>query len=159
MSGVSEKARFYLERSVPQLREWEDKEIFSKVRPVHRLSRLPALTYVPGGNPHHRQEAQRLRAQGPVARKQALGVVLVCQMGAVPRGPKKQALQATQDPPPQLGARRAGPCSRNLRAIRQQTSRERRAVARVPRLHSQRQGDEAMAQDHDQRPPHDADRP
>lgn len=31
MSGVAEKARFYLERSVPQLREWEDKELFSKV--------------------------------------------------------------------------------------------------------------------------------
>lgn len=31
MAGVAEKARFYLERAVPQLREWEDKEIFSKV--------------------------------------------------------------------------------------------------------------------------------
>lgn len=31
MAGVAEKARFYLERSVPQLREWEEKEIFSKV--------------------------------------------------------------------------------------------------------------------------------
>jgi hypothetical protein len=34
MAGVAEKARFYLERSVPQLREWEQKEIFTKVRPV-----------------------------------------------------------------------------------------------------------------------------
>lgn len=32
MSGVAEKARFYLERSVPQLREWEEKELFTKVR-------------------------------------------------------------------------------------------------------------------------------
>lgn len=31
MAGVAEKARFYLERSVPQLREWEEKEVFSKV--------------------------------------------------------------------------------------------------------------------------------
>lgn len=31
MAGVAEKARFFLERSVPQLREWEEKEIFSKV--------------------------------------------------------------------------------------------------------------------------------
>lgn len=31
MSGVTEKARFYLERSVPQLREWEEKELFTKV--------------------------------------------------------------------------------------------------------------------------------
>ncbi|UNI17490.1 U3 snoRNP protein [Purpureocillium takamizusanense] len=30
MAGVAEKARFYLERSVPQLREWEDKGVFSK---------------------------------------------------------------------------------------------------------------------------------
>ncbi|OHW94358.1 U3 small nucleolar RNA-associated protein [Colletotrichum incanum] len=28
--AVAEKARFYLERSVPQLREWEEKEIFTK---------------------------------------------------------------------------------------------------------------------------------
>lgn len=32
MSGVAEKARFYLERSVPQLREWEEKGLFSQVR-------------------------------------------------------------------------------------------------------------------------------
>lgn len=31
MSGVADKARFYLERSVPQLREWEQKEIFTQV--------------------------------------------------------------------------------------------------------------------------------
>ncbi|EGX96368.1 rRNA processing protein Utp6 [Cordyceps militaris CM01] len=31
MAGVAEKARFFLERSVPQLREWGEKEIFSKV--------------------------------------------------------------------------------------------------------------------------------
>lgn len=31
MAGVAEKARFYLERAVPQLREFEEKEIFSKV--------------------------------------------------------------------------------------------------------------------------------
>jgi U3 small nucleolar RNA-associated protein 6 len=30
MAGVAEKARFYLERSVSQLREWEEKDIFSK---------------------------------------------------------------------------------------------------------------------------------
>lgn len=31
MSNVAEKARFHLERAVPQLREFEEKEIFSKV--------------------------------------------------------------------------------------------------------------------------------
>ncbi|KAF5971526.1 u3 snoRNP-like protein [Fusarium bulbicola] len=30
MAGVADKARFYLERAVPQLREWEEKKIFSK---------------------------------------------------------------------------------------------------------------------------------
>ncbi|KAJ4024303.1 U3 snoRNP protein [Fusarium irregulare] len=30
MSGVTDKARFYLERAVPQLREWEEKGIFSQ---------------------------------------------------------------------------------------------------------------------------------
>ncbi|KAG6010550.1 hypothetical protein E4U21_005903 [Claviceps maximensis] len=30
MAGVAGKARFYLERSVPQLREWEEKDLFSK---------------------------------------------------------------------------------------------------------------------------------
>ncbi|RDA92731.1 hypothetical protein CP533_1406 [Ophiocordyceps camponoti-saundersi (nom. inval.)] len=34
MAGVAEKARFYLERSVPQLREWEEKGIFSKASPL-----------------------------------------------------------------------------------------------------------------------------
>jgi hypothetical protein len=32
MAGVADKARLHLERSVPQLREWEERGIFSKVR-------------------------------------------------------------------------------------------------------------------------------
>jgi len=31
MAGASDKARFYLEQQVPELREWERREIFSKV--------------------------------------------------------------------------------------------------------------------------------
>jgi hypothetical protein len=31
MSIASEKARFYLEKSVPELKEFEEKKIFSKV--------------------------------------------------------------------------------------------------------------------------------
>lgn len=31
MGSVAEKARFYLERAAPQLREFEEKEIFNKV--------------------------------------------------------------------------------------------------------------------------------
>jgi hypothetical protein len=33
MAGVSDKARFHLERAAPELRDFEEKEIFSKVRP------------------------------------------------------------------------------------------------------------------------------
>lgn len=44
MAGVADKARFYLERAVPQLREWEDKEIFSKVAmPIVPKSNDPLL--------------------------------------------------------------------------------------------------------------------
>lgn len=41
MSNVAEKARFYMERAVPQLREFEAKEIFSKVKTTqdHHLTR------------------------------------------------------------------------------------------------------------------------
>ena len=31
MSATSDKARFYLEKSVPELKEYEQKKIFSKV--------------------------------------------------------------------------------------------------------------------------------
>jgi U3 small nucleolar RNA-associated protein 6 len=38
MAGVSDKARFYLEKSVPELKEYEEKKIFSKVmRPRIRM--------------------------------------------------------------------------------------------------------------------------
>ena len=40
MAAASDKARFYLEESVPELREWERREIFSKVI----LNELKALT-------------------------------------------------------------------------------------------------------------------
>lgn len=34
MAAVADKARFYLERAVPQLREFEEKEIFTKVNHI-----------------------------------------------------------------------------------------------------------------------------
>jgi hypothetical protein len=43
MAGVSDKARFYLERAAPELREFEEKEIFSKVR----SPRWPSLSPKP----------------------------------------------------------------------------------------------------------------
>ncbi|KAM0281138.1 hypothetical protein ACHAQH_003717 [Verticillium albo-atrum] len=54
MAGVAEKARFYLERSVPQLREWEAKEIFTKdeIRNiVQRRSDLEHRALAPGVQP------------------------------------------------------------------------------------------------------------
>ncbi|KAL2753229.1 hypothetical protein ACRALDRAFT_1077623 [Sodiomyces alcalophilus JCM 7366] len=54
MAGVADKARFYLERSVPQLREWEEKEIFSKeeIRSiVQRRSDFEHRVLAPGVNP------------------------------------------------------------------------------------------------------------
>jgi len=38
MAGVSDKARFYLERAAPQLREFEEKEIFKPVCTPQRRS-------------------------------------------------------------------------------------------------------------------------
>ncbi len=43
MAGVAEKARFYLERAVPQLREFEEKEIFSRVSIVNLRCTLASL--------------------------------------------------------------------------------------------------------------------
>ncbi|EGY19618.1 U3 snoRNP protein [Verticillium dahliae VdLs.17] len=54
MAGVAEKARFYLERSVPQLREWEAKEIFTKeeIRNiVQRRSDFEHRALAPGVQP------------------------------------------------------------------------------------------------------------
>ncbi|KAH7361807.1 U3 small nucleolar RNA-associated protein 6-domain-containing protein [Plectosphaerella cucumerina] len=54
MAGVAEKARFYLERSVPQLREWEQKEIFTKdeIRSiVQRRSDFEHRCLAPGVKP------------------------------------------------------------------------------------------------------------
>lgn len=35
MASVTDKARFYLEKSVPELKEYERKKIFSKVNRAH----------------------------------------------------------------------------------------------------------------------------
>jgi hypothetical protein len=35
MAAIADKARFYLERAVPQLREFEEKEIFTKASTLH----------------------------------------------------------------------------------------------------------------------------
>ena len=58
MAGVSDKARFYLERSIPELQELERKEVFSKARifvglsmqianALARLKSRPLLRSVP----------------------------------------------------------------------------------------------------------------
>ncbi|KAJ4163723.1 hypothetical protein LMH87_005431 [Akanthomyces muscarius] len=55
MAGVAEKARFYLERSVPQLREWEEKEIFTKdeIRTiVQKRNQYEHKVLSPGNTPY-----------------------------------------------------------------------------------------------------------
>jgi len=42
MAGASDKARFYLEQQVPELREWERREIFTKVT-LLVISMVPSL--------------------------------------------------------------------------------------------------------------------
>ncbi|KAH8890503.1 hypothetical protein GQ53DRAFT_747530 [Thozetella sp. PMI_491] len=54
MAGVADKARFYLERAVPQLREFEEKEIFSKdeIRTlVSKRSNFEHLVLAPRSSP------------------------------------------------------------------------------------------------------------
>lgn len=48
MSAATDKARFFLEKSVPELKEYERKNIFSKVLPqiTHHLKYAEDLHYV-----------------------------------------------------------------------------------------------------------------
>ena len=51
MSGVSDKARFHLERSIPDLHELERKKIFTRVRYLQaKMSTNPELIDSPGRN-------------------------------------------------------------------------------------------------------------
>jgi U3 small nucleolar RNA-associated protein 6 len=57
MAGVADKARFYLERAAPQLRDFEEKQIFSKacrhllVPSSPELQTKARLTAKPGRDP------------------------------------------------------------------------------------------------------------
>ena len=56
MAGVAEKARFYLERAVPQLREFEEKNIFTadEIRSlVRKRTDYEHLVLSPGNKPHN----------------------------------------------------------------------------------------------------------
>lgn len=58
MAGVAEKARFHLERAVPQLREFEEKEIFTReeIRTiVSKRTEYEHLVLGPGCKPQHFQ--------------------------------------------------------------------------------------------------------
>jgi len=44
MAGASDKARFYLEQSVPELREWARRDIFNQVSVPFASRLLPLLT-------------------------------------------------------------------------------------------------------------------
>jgi U3 small nucleolar RNA-associated protein 6 len=79
MANVAEKARFHLERAVPQLREFEEKEIFSKdeIRTlVSKRTDFEHLVLGPGCTPHHFQSyiawelsLDRLRAKRCLRKK------------------------------------------------------------------------------------------
>jgi len=43
MSAATDKARFFLEKSVPELKEYERKKIFTKVCAVVRLQNSPLI--------------------------------------------------------------------------------------------------------------------
>lgn len=74
MAGASDKARFYLERAVPQLQEFEQKKIFTPVRlacrsppPLPPASKKNSIADGAslGGDQNSREEEIRFRAQGP----------------------------------------------------------------------------------------------
>ncbi len=60
MAGASDKARFYLEQGVPELREWERREIFSKVCDLGILAFDLASTTRAGRNLLHCGQTIRL---------------------------------------------------------------------------------------------------
>lgn len=104
MAGVSDKARFYLERAAPELREFEDKEIFSKVHPQPPPAH-PKLTPPPpspGRNPLPRHQALRPRTHHPLPGRQALRLPRLRRLGALARPPSHQALRAPPHPPVHL---------------------------------------------------------
>lgn len=45
MAGAADKARFYLEQSVPELRELERKELFSRVSSSRSFIRIALTVY------------------------------------------------------------------------------------------------------------------
>ena len=60
MAGVSDKARFYLERAAPELRVFEEKEIFSKVRPLPPRRRSPSQPTLLTPTPSQQDEIRSL---------------------------------------------------------------------------------------------------
>ena len=60
MAGASDKARFYLEQSIPELQELERKKLFTKVRPTWRFRMDYCVTTFQGRNILHCKEAVRL---------------------------------------------------------------------------------------------------
>ncbi|OAA56062.1 rRNA processing protein Utp6 [Cordyceps fumosorosea ARSEF 2679] len=110
MAGVAEKARFYLERSVPQLREWEEREIFSKdeIRTiVQKRNQHEHKVLAPGNTPHdwsayarweqslealRSKRCQRLRVRHLSSSHAGQGRVLAIYERAVARHPGHSAL-------------------------------------------------------------------
>ena len=66
MAGASDKARFYLEQSIPELQEYERKNIFNKVR----LLRTFDIQLIP--NNARRKRSPRLRRKGPTSNTRSM---------------------------------------------------------------------------------------
>lgn len=156
MAGATDKVRFYMEQAVPQLREFEEKKIFTKVcsskhqtpttppPPLpHSLKessnhlyrkRKPRLTLPPpppGRNPRPRQKALRLRAPPPRPLLPRTHLRALRSLGNEPRAPPLNPLR----PPAHqvlLLAHRAGAHLRHLRARHAQAPRRPGAVDDVP---------------------------
>ena len=102
MAGVSDKARYYLERAAPELREFEDKEIFSKVRslPIPQSHPNPQLTAhpSPGRNPIPRHPPLRPRTHDPRPGRPSLRLPRLRRLGTLPRPPAHQTLRPPSHP-------------------------------------------------------------
>lgn len=61
MAGSSDKARFYLEQSVPELHELQRKKIFSKASGLMRFIQNPKPNYISARSRLHCKETVRFR--------------------------------------------------------------------------------------------------
>src|SRR4051812_12618705 len=99
MAGVSDKARFYLERAAPQLREFEEKEIFKPVSVLPLALECPPELTTPqtGRDQKPGHEALRFRAHGPGPPHEADRFPLLRRMGAIAGQTPRKTMQPPQN--------------------------------------------------------------